>query len=176
MLYQGWNDYELLYLIKEGSEKALNLMYLKYEKFIIYKARSCGFKAFDLEDCIQEGLLILTSAIKNYSVEYNKTFCKYFEIILLRHLWRLKSKEKIQYVSYEFDNIRSDYYLKEIIFEGKSVLNKEQAYIWEEIYYYHTPIEIVAQKLNLKKTQIYYELKKIREIIMEEFDLSRKKM
>ena len=33
-MYLGWNDYELIYLIKEGNELALNLMYHKYTNFI----------------------------------------------------------------------------------------------------------------------------------------------
>ncbi len=176
MLYQGWNDYELLYLIKEGSEKALNLMYIKYEKFIIYKARSCGFRGFDLDDCIQEGYILLTTAIKKFKGEYNKTFCKYFEIILLRHFWRLRSKEQIEYVHFDFANTRADYCLKEFVSEWKKALPPLQGVIYEEIYYFHTPIDELANKLGLKKTQIYYELKKIRDFMNEEFDLLPKKM
>ena len=37
-MYLGWNDYELIYLIREGNDRALNLMYHKYTNFIRLKA------------------------------------------------------------------------------------------------------------------------------------------
>ena len=77
-MYLGWNDYELIYLIKEGNELALNLMYHKYSNFIRIKARELGFRGFDLDDCIQEGLLLLTKAIKTFNNDYNKSFWSYF--------------------------------------------------------------------------------------------------
>ena len=94
MYYQGWNDYELLYLIEEGNNRALNLMYLKYENFIRIKARSCGFNAYQLDDCLQEGYLMLGQAIKTFKPQYGKSFTKYFEVVLLRRFWRLREQSR----------------------------------------------------------------------------------
>ena len=55
-MYQ-YNDYELLYLISEHDENALDIMYHKYMPLI--KARIAAFriKRYNQEDFFQEGLL-----------------------------------------------------------------------------------------------------------------------
>lgn len=172
MHYQGWNDYEIIYLIREGNEKALNLMYQKYQNYIIVKARSCGFKVYEYEDCIQEGYILLTKALKTFTEKYNKTFLKYFELILLHRFWRMKSQEKIYYthVDEQIDCVQGRS-LKEVVFEYKKMFSGLTAVIFEEVYYYNTSVKSLSEKLNLKTDKIYREIKKIKEKIGQEFDL-----
>ena len=171
-MYLGWNDYELIYLIKEGNELALNLMYHKYSNFIRIKARELGFRGFDLDDCIQEGLLLLTKAIKTFNNDYNKSFWSYFNLILKRHLWRYQKKWQKQEYALIDDNIKDNNTFKETILEYSSLFKDEMlSYIYEEIFYYNTPIREISRKLGVKSSKIYLELKKIKEILRIEFDL-----
>ena len=91
-MYQ-YNDYELLYLISEQDELALDIMYKKYIPLI--KARIAAFriKEFNREDFFQEGLFMLHKAISTYRPDSGKTFNKYFDMILQRHYIQLRRKE-----------------------------------------------------------------------------------
>ena len=91
-MYQ-YNDYELLYLISENDDTALDIMYQKYIPLI--KARIAAFriKPYNFEDFYQEGLFTLCRALQTYRPDYNKTFTKYFDLILQRHFIQLLRKE-----------------------------------------------------------------------------------
>ena len=171
MLYQGWNDYELIYLINEGNEPALNLMYLKYENMIAYKAKSCGCRSIELDDYIQEGLILLTSAIKSFKPSLGKTFYRYFEIILLRAFWRQRKKDSKLSLDYNFTEAVATKSLRESIEEYASLFTGTRQYIYKEIFLYSTPANVLAKALGVKTGKIYYEVKKIKEILRQEFDL-----
>ena len=98
--YKDYNDYELIYLIKEGNESALNFFFEKYEKYIIKVVESYihydeGLK----EDYIQEGRIILYECIYRYDEDSNVSFFSYFTIILKRKLLKLiQSEMKFKYI------------------------------------------------------------------------------
>ena len=106
-----YNDYELLYLISEGSEEAEEILYNKYS-FLIYK-RIHAFKIQKRyrEDFFQEGLMCLNTAINSYCDLYNKTFNKFFDMILQRRFIYLLKRD------YE-------YFYFVTLFENDSCLNK----------------------------------------------------
>lgn len=78
MNFEDYNDYELVYLVKENSDYANDIIFKKYEPIIknmasIYKNKSTG--KFEYEDLIQEGRIGLLKAIRAYDV--NKGFLFY---------------------------------------------------------------------------------------------------
>lgn len=83
MIFKDLNDYELLYLIKEGNEEAYNLMLKKYEPFI--KKLAYRFYGIVNEDFIYDGYLVMLEAINKFDESFNKTFLKYFELLLARY-------------------------------------------------------------------------------------------
>ena len=106
-----YNDYELLYLISEGSEEAEKILYDKYS-FLIYK-RIYAFRIQKRyrDDFYQEGLMCLNSAINSYNDLYNKTFNKFFDLILQRRFFNLIKKDY-------------DYFYCVTLFEDDACLNK----------------------------------------------------
>jgi DNA-directed RNA polymerase specialized sigma subunit len=66
-MYQ-YNDYELLYLIRENCEVALDIMFSKYVPLIKSRIRSFHIKEWNKEDFFQEGLISLI----NISIYYYK--------------------------------------------------------------------------------------------------------
>ena len=61
--FKNYNDYELIYYIKDGNEAALDFMIKKYEPLI--KKLTTSFIRFSdkRDDLIQEGFLILMKCI-----------------------------------------------------------------------------------------------------------------
>ena len=106
-----YNDYELLYLISEGSEEAEKILYHKYS-FLIYK-RIYAFRIQKRyrDDFYQEGLMCLNTAINSYNDLYNKTFNKFFDLILQRRFLNLIKRDY-------------DYFYHVTLFEDDTCLNK----------------------------------------------------
>ncbi|MCR5231496.1 MAG: hypothetical protein K6B64_02515 [Acholeplasmatales bacterium] len=88
MNYKFYNDFEMLYLIKEGNELAYNIMFLKYEKYIwkiVLESYPYNSKN---EDLVQEGRIVLHNCILGYNSYMNVSFFSYFTICLKRKIYR----------------------------------------------------------------------------------------
>lgn len=81
MKYENYNDYELVSYVSENSEEACNIIFDKYKPLIVDRANYlCKYgKKFGLEinDLIQEGMVGLNDAIKNFSESRDTTFYTY---------------------------------------------------------------------------------------------------
>lgn len=69
--YKEYNDYELIYLIREGNEEANDILYKKYRPVIELKAkkyyRSAKNKGLDYNDLVQEGMIGLSEALRDFN-------------------------------------------------------------------------------------------------------------
>ena len=91
--YLKYNDYRLLYLIDEGVERALEILFLKYDMLIskvISKYYHYGDKRNDM---LQEGRMILFNCIKKYRSDGGASFYSYFYIALHRRYMRIANDE-----------------------------------------------------------------------------------
>lgn len=126
------NDYELIYLIQtERDDCALTFMFKKYHKFIWKQIHLLNIPFNDHDDFHQEGLLMLNKAILAFDESRNKSFTKYFELILKRQFYHLIHKIP-KYVLYEDAHF----------FKGVTYIEEE-------------PVELI---LSSKLEQIIYEL------------------
>ena len=70
MQYKEYNDYELLYMVKENDETAHNILYEKYKPLVISYAkkytRIYTNYGIDINDFILEGYMGLDSSIKRF--------------------------------------------------------------------------------------------------------------
>ena len=89
-----YNDYELLYLISESEPEALDILYNKYMSLIYKRIKAFKIQKRFQDDFVQEGLMALDVAIKNYDPSFTKSFNKYFDLILQRKYMQLMMKEK----------------------------------------------------------------------------------
>lgn len=90
MDYKDVNDYELMYLIKENDEDAVNLMIGKYEPIIINIARKFypKVKLFgaEMDDLVQEGRIAVIKAINSYNQNSVSIFYTYVCICIKRRM------------------------------------------------------------------------------------------
>lgn len=89
-----YNDNELLYLVKENSEEALEILTEKYRYCIWCKMRDMNIEMASREDFLQEGLILLHKAIWLFVEEKNVTFYSYFHLLLTRKFIDLLRKQK----------------------------------------------------------------------------------
>ena len=89
-MYKDENDYELLYLIKEENEDAKNIFYEKYRPMVEMKAKKyfsqIQNKGYELNDLIQEGLIGLSNAIRDYNQDEKIKFITFANVCIERRI------------------------------------------------------------------------------------------
>ena len=110
MNYKIYNDYEILYLIREGNEVAYNIMFTKYEGYIRKIVSSFYHYGSKTEDLVQEGRIILSNCILKYNIYMSVSFFSYFTICLRRFVNKEIKKEYYEdfYQIYDYCDLLSD--------------------------------------------------------------------
>ena len=165
------NDYELLYLIVCDQDGiALEFLIKKYEKLIWKYIHNANIGYSDHDDFYQFCVEILIKAIYLFNEIYNKTFTRYFQLILQRDLWKMQKKyyekiSKVLYIEYELFDERSDSsyltvneelefdYLYETI--DKQLKTNLEKQIYELHFVFNLSVAEIAIKLGLNEKQVY---------------------
>ena len=93
-MYIKYNDFELLYLIEEGSEEAYYALIYKYQFLIHQKITDFHIKDKYRDDFFQEGLMVLDEAIRTFNEYKGKSFTMFFQMVLSFRIQRLLAQEK----------------------------------------------------------------------------------
>lgn len=90
MNYKDTNDYEVMYLIGENTEDAVETIFQKYKPFIMITAykyyKAMEGKGLELDDFIQEGYIGLDRAIKRYSLQKDCLFYTFATLCIERQM------------------------------------------------------------------------------------------
>lgn len=148
MNYKNYNDYELIYNVREKDDCAWDILFEKY-KPIIYKIASEYFKSYakygyDYDDFVQEGNIAFHKALIYYDESKNSIFYT-FAILCIRR--RLLS------------------FCRKISGDGKKISNYETVDIDNCI--------VIDKKNSISSFINYYELEKILKAVL--YDLSFEK-
>lgn len=165
-----YNDYELLYLISEHSESALEIMYEKYRPLIYARIRDFKIAKSSVEDFFQEGLFVLHICINRFNDIYKKSFTRYFDICLQRkYLDLLRSNRNYFYNTDLYNSLdilgekKVEYtgvYVEAREFEKK--LSKFERVIFQYKYIEDYSIKQMAEVLNIDCKKIYNALSRIK--------------
>jgi RNA polymerase sporulation-specific sigma factor len=169
-------DIELIMLVKEGNNKALEVLLNRYKNLIIKISTKYYVLGMDKEDIIQEGLIGLFEAIRNYNPDKNITFKTYLYfivkkkfLVLLRNSNRQKRiKEVIELgenILYEDKKI-NEIENKQIIEKVKEKLSDLESSVLE-FYLLNYTINEIAKELNLSIKTIDNSYKRIKIKIKE---------
>lgn len=164
-LRQYEDDYELAYLVSENNEDAKEMFYEKYRPVIEIKARKyktfAESRGYDLNDLIQEGMMGLSQAIRDYSDQKNVKFSSFANLCIDRQLSSFirnidREKHKILNSSISIDTTTNSIGkpLIDLVLDGKN-LDPEKTFIEDE-----------------EESELYSQIKeKLTEIENEVFDL-----
>lgn len=84
--YNNLTDEQIVSLIKNGDEKALSYLLEKYKNLVNVKVGKYFIIGAEKEDIIQEGMIGLFKAIKNFNEEKQNTFKSFANICIERQL------------------------------------------------------------------------------------------
>ncbi|MFS0749613.1 RNA polymerase sporulation sigma factor SigH [Oceanobacillus sp. 1P07AA] len=80
------DDTDLLQFIRQGNSHALDLLIQRYISFVRGKARTYFLVGADKEDIIQEGMIGLYKAIRDYDVDKLSSFKAFAELCVTRQI------------------------------------------------------------------------------------------
>ncbi len=169
ILFQGLNDYEIIYLIKDGNELAYEIMFKKYECFIYKKIRDYGISNLYVDEYLQEGLITLNKAIFKFDDSFNKSFMRFFELLLERHFINMLKRNKITYEELN-ENLfeANDNVLEETVVYYQSKMNfskfksKIEQIVYKEYYLENWSIEHISEKYGIETPCIYNAIRRIK--------------
>ena len=139
--YGAMADEELVALAKRHDSSASDELYHRYKNIVRGKARPYFLVGADREDLIQEGMIGLFKAIRDYDAEKNSSFNPFAQICITRQILtaikqatRIKHRPLNKYESlyqsvYDEDSERQ---LVDVI-GMSSALNPEELYIKQEL-------------------------------------------
>lgn len=155
--YNDLPDEQIVSLIKEGDEKALSYLLEKYKNLVNVKVGKYFIIGAEKEDIIQEGMIGLFKAIKNFNEEKQSAFKSFANICIERQLiTAIKSSNRQKHMplnSYlslntaAYDNNEEDSVELMDTFNSKTVEDPLETVMKKE---YYQEVEIAVNK-NLSK-------------------------
>lgn len=84
--FEGKTDEEIIQWIKQGNSKALDYLMYRYKELVNIKVSRYFMAGAEREDIVQEGLIGLFKAIKNFDPEKKITFKTFANVCIERQL------------------------------------------------------------------------------------------
>ncbi|GIN58935.1 RNA polymerase sporulation sigma factor SigH [Lederbergia ruris] len=176
--YDLLEDEELIELIQEGESEALDYLIKKYRNFVRAKARAYFLIGADREDIVQEGMIGLYKAIRDFKEDKLASFKAFAELCITRQIitaiktaTRQKHIPLNSYVSLDkpiYDE-ESDRTLMDVI-SGAKILDPEELLInREKIHNIESKVMELLSDLERKVLALYLDGRSYQEI-SEELD------
>ncbi|MBO0995813.1 RNA polymerase sporulation sigma factor SigH [Bacillus sp. SD088] len=171
--YDILEDEELIELIQEGESEALDYLIKKYRNFVRAKARAYFLIGADREDIVQEGMIGLYKAIRDFKEDKLASFKAFAELCITRQIitaiktaTRQKHIPLNSYVSLDkpiYDE-ESDRTLMDVI-SGAKILDPEELLInREKIHNIEAKVMELLSDLERKVLALYLDGRSYQEI------------
>ena len=97
--YKDMSDEDLIQIIKSGDKFALEFLIDKYKELVNMKVSKFFMIGAEREDIVQEGLIGLFKAVKNYNAEKQNSFKTFANLCIERQLiTAIKSSNRQKYI------------------------------------------------------------------------------
>ncbi len=174
--YQSLEDEELVEAVHLGESEALDFLIHKYRNFVRAKARSYFLIGADKEDIVQEGMIGLYKAIRDFKDDKFASFRAFAELCITRQIitaiktaTRQKHIPLNSYVSLDkpiYDE-ESDRTLMDII-SGEKVMDPEELIISrEEFDHIEEKLHEILSELERKVLALYLDGQSYQEISIQ---------
>ena len=171
--YAHMTDEEVVHLCQQGDSLAQEYVFNKYKNFVRSKARSYFLIGADHEDIVQEGMIGLYKAIRDYRPDTLSSFRAFAELCITRQIitaiktaTRQKHIPLNSYVSLNkplYDE-ESDRTLLDVIIEGRASNPEELIIGQEDLSSIHAKIDEVLSSLEQEVLRSYLDGKSYQEI------------
>ncbi|WP_243292367.1 RNA polymerase sporulation sigma factor SigH [Bacillus sp. FJAT-47783] len=85
-ILKGFEDEQIVELVHQGDSDALDFLITKYQNFVRAKARSYFLIGADREDIVQEGMIGLYKAIRDFKEDKLTSFKAFAELCITRQI------------------------------------------------------------------------------------------
>ena len=85
--YANLSDEELIAVIRDGDKEAMDILMDKYKDMVLGKARAMFILGGDADDLIQEGMLGLFKAVRDYDCGRDASFHTFAQLCVNRQLY-----------------------------------------------------------------------------------------
>ena len=186
MNYKKYNDYELIYMVRENNIISRDLLYEKYQPILRKISgefyRKYKHYGYEYDDFLQEANLLFEKAIINYNENRNNRLYSFVILCVKRGLISFcksissDNKHNLSYYYVDIDKcniadnksdisyIMEDYTLKELMSNIILELSIEDSSILELRYNGFSYREI-GVLLNIPSSTVEYRLRKIRKLM-----------
>lgn len=168
MIFKNYNDYELLYLYKEGNPKALELLIEKYT--ILTNKLLITYDIEFKEDIRQDCIMVILNCIRRYDMNSKASFYTYTKVAIINRIFQYKKELEL-----ESEALR---HVKITNHNSRMIISKELSFIHERIRLIlkddeilltiyknciigNVSIKDISLVLNKKYDYIYYKYKYI---------------
>ena len=158
--YSQLSDDELIEVIRDGDKDAQEFLIKRYKNFVLAKSRSYFLVGADREDIVQEGMIGLYKAIRDYQIDRLASFRAFAELCITRQIitaikaaTRQKHQPLNSYISLNkpiYDE-ESDRTLLDVLKGGK-LSNPEKVFISQEQY------DLIENKINEMLSDLEYDV------------------
>lgn len=158
--YENMSDDELIKVIRQGDSRAEQKLIKRYKNFVLAKSRSYFLIGADREDIVQEGLIGLYKAIRDYEVDRLASFRAFAELCITRQIitaikaaTRQKHQPLNSYISLNkpiYDE-ESDRTLLDIL-QGSKLDDPENVFISKEKYI------LIEDKINKMLSDLEFDV------------------
>lgn len=189
MNYKEFNDYELLYGVKEKDDESLNIIFKKYEG-LLSKVCSKYYKLYkyigiSYDDLIQEGRVGLYNAIKGYSDDESlfysfallcierkvKIFCRNYNSMKNYPLNFSVSEDTHAYGTVAMDKRTDDILIEnEQFFECKNLLDFNKGIVFE-LKYNGFKYKEISKLLDLPISTVDGRVSQIKKILKNNLNI-----
>lgn len=85
--YQNLSDEQLIERLRDGDDKIMDYILEKYKPLVLGKANAMYLIGGDTDDLIQEGMIGLFKAIRDYRADRESSFFHFAELCITRQLY-----------------------------------------------------------------------------------------
>lgn len=85
--YQDMADEEIIALTRSGDDKAMDYLLEKYKNMVRQKVRTLFLIGGDRDDLIQEGMIGLYKAVRNYQPDRDSSFFTFADLCVSRQMY-----------------------------------------------------------------------------------------